>query len=99
MTYEECMTAKSDLNAELDAELKAIRKAEDAQYRKNFADRLKFARHKTGLSQRAFAPKLNMSQKGYSLYETGQRDPSIPKLIRLSKIFNCSVDWLLGLAV
>ncbi len=65
-------------------------------YRKTFADRLKFARQKTGLSQRAFAPKLNMSQNGYALYETGQRDPSIPTLIRLSKILNRSVDWLLG---
>lgn len=65
-------------------------------YRKTFADRLKFARQKTGLSQRAFAPKLNMSQNGYALYETGQRDPSIPTLIRLSKILNRPVDWLLG---
>lgn len=65
-------------------------------YRKNFADRLRFARQATGLSQKAFAPKIGMSQNGYSYFETAQRDPSIPTLIRLSKIFNRSTDWLLG---
>lgn len=65
-------------------------------YRKIFADRLKFARQATKLSQKAFAPKIGMSQNGYALYETGQRDPSIPTLIRLSKILNRSTDWLLG---
>lgn len=65
-------------------------------YRKIFADRLKFARQKTKMSQKAFAEKLGLSQNGYSPYENGQRNPSIPMLIRLSKILGRSADWLLG---
>lgn len=65
-------------------------------YRKVFADRLKFARQKTKMSQKEFAEKLGLSQNGYSPYENGQRNPSIPMLIRLSRLLNRSADWLLG---
>lgn len=65
-------------------------------YRKNFADRLKFARQKMKMTQKELAEKLGLSQNGYSPYETGQRNPSIPMMIRLSKLLNCSTDWLLG---
>lgn len=64
--------------------------------RKIFSERLKSARQSTGLTQKAFAKKVGMSQNGFSLFETGQRDPSIPMLIRLSKLLNRSADWLLG---
>lgn len=65
-------------------------------YRKIFADRLKFARQATKLSQKAFAKKIGITQNGYSPYENGQRSPSIPMLIRISKLLNRSADWLLG---
>lgn len=65
-------------------------------YRKIFGDRLKFARRETKMSQRTFAEKLGLTQNGYSPYENGQRNPSIPMLIRLSKILGRSADWLLG---
>lgn len=65
-------------------------------YRKIFSDRLKFARQSTGLTQKKFAQKVGMSQNGFSQFETGQREPSIPMLIRLSKTLGRSADWLLG---
>lgn len=65
-------------------------------YRKIFADRLKFARQATKLNQREFARRVGLTQTGYSPYENGQRSPSIPTLIRFSKILNRSADWLLG---
>ena len=43
------------------------------------------------------AKKLNMSQTGYSKYETGENDVPTHVLIALSKIYNTSVDYLLGL--
>ena len=67
-------------------------------YRKTFADRLKTARLATGLTQKKFAALLNLSQNGFSQYETGVREPDLVTLIRLSNLFNCSADWLLGRA-
>lgn len=39
---------------------------------------------------------LNMSQTGYSKYETGERDIPTAVLIQLAKIYNTSIDYLLG---
>ena len=49
------------------------------------------------LNQTQVAEYLNMSQTGYSKYETGERD--IPTLIwiKLSTFYNTSVDYLMGL--
>ena len=52
-------------------------------------------RKEKGLNQTGLAIKLNVSQKMISAYENGTHQPSIDTLIRLSKIFNVSVDYLL----
>ena len=39
---------------------------------------------------------LGMSQTGYSKYETGENDIPTDVLIRLSKFYNTSIDYLLG---
>lgn len=39
---------------------------------------------------------LNCSQVAYSYYELGKRDIPTAILIKLSKIYNCSIDYLLG---
>lgn len=39
---------------------------------------------------------LNMSQTGYSKYETGENDIPTRILIELARIYNTSVDYLLG---
>jgi len=49
------------------------------------------------LSQAEVARELNCSQVAYSYYELGRRDIPTDVLIKLSKFYNCSVDYLLGL--
>lgn len=84
------------LKKDTDETLKEFDSKTKHWYRKIFSDRLKFARQSTGLTQKKFAQKIGMSQNGFSQFETGQREPSIPMLIRLSKILGRSADWLLG---
>lgn len=65
--------------------------------RRRFGARLKKARIEAGLTQQQLANKIQMSQGGYTQYELARRDPSIPTLIKLSRILNYPTDWLLGL--
>ena len=39
-----------------------------------------------------------MSQTGYSKYETGENDIPTSVLIKFSKIYDVSVDYILGLS-
>lgn len=48
------------------------------------------------LNQIGLAMKLNISQYLVSAYETGRHQPSIEILIQMSKIFNVSVDYIIG---
>ena len=48
------------------------------------------------LSQSQLAAKLGMSQTGYSKYETGENDVPTGILIKLSNLYNVSIDYLLG---
>ena len=54
-------------------------------------------REDNDLKQREIAAYLNCSQRTYSNYELGQRDIPTDVLIRLSKFYDVSVDYLLGL--
>lgn len=49
------------------------------------------------LTQTAIAKELNMSQTGYSKYETGENDIPTEILIKLAKYYNTSTDYLLGI--
>ena len=51
-----------------------------------------------GWSQVQLAEKLNISKQTVSNWENENILPSIEMLIRLSKIFNVSTDYLLGLS-
>ncbi|MBR3994194.1 MAG: helix-turn-helix transcriptional regulator [Clostridia bacterium] len=53
-------------------------------------------RKSAGLNQVGLALKLNVSQKMVSAYETGTHQPSTEILLKLSKIFNVSVDYIIG---
>ncbi len=50
------------------------------------------------LTQADVARALNCSQVAYSYYEIGRRDIPTHILIELSKLYDCSVDYLLGLS-
>ncbi len=49
------------------------------------------------MTQKAIAQILNMSQTGYSKYETGENDVPSKILIQLANYYNTSVDYLLGI--
>lgn len=59
--------------------------------------RIRDLREDRDLKQRELAEYLNCSQRVYSNYELGQRDIPTDVLIRLSSLYQVSVDYLLGL--
>ena len=62
-----------------------------------FSERLKQTRIKHGFTQDEFAKKLNISASSISLYENGDREPSLATLKTISETLNVSTDYLLGL--
>ena len=50
------------------------------------------------LTQKQLAKELNCSQQVYSNYELGQRDIPTDILIKISKFYNISVDYILGIS-
>lgn len=59
--------------------------------------RIRSLREDSNLTQVKIAKLLGMSQTGYSKYETGENDIPTAILIALAKLYNTSVDYLLGL--
>lgn len=57
---------------------------------------LKEFRKKYNLTQKQVAEKINVSQQTYNNYETKNYEPTIETLIKLAKLFNVSVDKLIG---
>lgn len=58
--------------------------------------RLRDLREDKDLTQKDIANILNISQRGYSHYETGNNDIPTEILIRLADFYGTSVDYLLG---
>ncbi|MBE7089388.1 MAG: helix-turn-helix transcriptional regulator [Clostridiales bacterium] len=54
-------------------------------------------RKERGLNQTQVAKELNMSQTGYSKYETGENDIPTIVLIKLAVFYNVSTDYILNL--
>lgn len=59
--------------------------------------RIRDLREDQDLKQRDLAQYLNCSQVCYSFYECGKRDIPTDVLIKLSRFYNVSVDYILGL--
>ena len=59
--------------------------------------RIRDLREDHDLTQKEMAKKLNCSQQVYSNYELGQRDIPTDILIKLSGIYNVSVDYILNI--
>ena len=53
---------------------------------------LKTERKKRKISQQEIAEKLGVDQKTYSNYENGKTEPTIKTIIKLTEIFNCTLD-------
>ena len=69
-----------------------IKYNKDDKYMKRIAE-LRKEKH---LNQTGLGLKLNLSQKMISAYESGTHQPSIDTLIKMSEIFNVSVDYIIG---
>ena len=57
--------------------------------------RLRDLREDHDMNQTELAKLLGMSQTGYSKYETGENDLPTSILIKLSEIYNTSIDYIL----
>lgn len=60
-------------------------------------NRIRDLREDKDLTQRQVSQILNISQVGYSKYETGRNDIPTRVLIELSRFYNTSTDYILGL--
>lgn len=62
-----------------------------------FSDRLKDLRGKMNLTQADLAKKLSLTRASVNAWEMGLSAPSTPFIVELSRLFNVSTDYLLGL--
>ena len=60
--------------------------------------RIRDLREDSDLTQKEVAKRLSCSQQVYSNYELGQRDIPTDILIKLSALYNVSVDYILGIS-
>lgn len=60
--------------------------------------RLRDLREDAGLNQTQVAKFLEMSQAGYSKYETGENDIPTQVLIKLAGFYKTSTDYILGIS-
>ncbi len=61
-------------------------------------NRIKQLRKEFGFTQQDLANKLNCSKSIIGLYENELRKPSMEILLKLSRIFDCNIDYLLGVS-
>lgn len=62
-----------------------------------FAERLRTARDKRGLSQGDLAEASGIDRQLISKYERAVKQPGMDGLVRLARALKCSTDYLLGL--
>ena len=58
-------------------------------------NRIKMLREELGMTQQELADKLEGAKSTIAMYEKGDRKPSLEVLVKLSEIFNCSIDYIL----
>lgn len=59
-------------------------------------NRIKQLREENKITQIQLAKKLNKTQQTVSLYENGTNEPDLDGYIIMSKLFNCSVEYIAG---
>ena len=64
----------------------------------NFSIRLKQLRQKNKMTQSDLAKVLALKPTAISNYESERNEPSFDKLIALSKFFDVTIDYLLGVS-
>ena len=61
-----------------------------------FSERLKELRKQAHLTQVELASKLGIVQSSYADWERGKKKPTQENLVKIAKILNVSVDYLVG---
>ena len=56
----------------------------------------RYFREKTGLTQEQVSEKLNIDKSTVSKWETGISKPTVDLLIKVSQLYNCSIDDLIN---
>ena len=62
---------------------------------KNLGINVKIARLKSGLSQEQLAEKIDVSRMTISMIETAKQNPTILKVIDISKALNVNIETLI----
>jgi len=62
---------------------------------RQIGSRIRSLRIRIELTQQAFAQKLGVSDRAISSYELGDSSPSLKNIIRIAKLAQVSIDWLL----
>lgn len=57
---------------------------------------LRKVRESKNISQKELAAIMKVGQSTVSMWETGETTPRMPKLLKLCKVLNCSLDELIG---
>lgn len=65
-------------------------------YKNIFSSRLFALRKESGLSQKALADILDLSDAAITMMEKGRRSPSFEVLCALADYFDVSLDYLVG---
>ena len=66
---------------------------------KQFAENLKNARIRAGLTQAQIAEKIGVAPSSYSFYESGKREPDVMKIKQIAAVLGVTGDDLLGIEV
>lgn len=61
-----------------------------------FCERLRELRRRAGMTQAKLAKELEISPSTVGMYEQGRRMPDTELMIKISKLFGVSLDYLLG---
>jgi transcriptional regulator with XRE-family HTH domain len=63
-----------------------------------FKERLRQLRKEHNLTQKQLAVEIGASERGIQHYELGERGPTHEAILKFSRFFHVSADWLLGIS-
>lgn len=61
-----------------------------------FSANLRKLRVQNKLTQKNVADMINLSQRAYAFYETGEREPNLETLVRIAELYRVPLDALVG---
>ena len=60
-------------------------------------ERIRQLRESRGMSMQQLADKLGLAKSSVAKWELGMTQPTVGNLLAMSRFFNCSTDYILGL--